>query len=175
MIEWVGNMIHWKLCKKARFSHTIKCTCTNRINSGEWDAEYSLGFRDSRSPLIPVRRPNLVTINKNVNQSYSRFCRLAAGWKWKKMKRETSTWISLWNMTVKVIPVLVEVICSLFQRPWKRASRIGCRGTIQDHRNIDEIGQNTQASWRPTVTHYHPDSSGRILTTGQKISQYIFI
>ena len=36
--NWVGKVIHWKMCKKFKFDHTNKWYITQpKINPGEWD------------------------------------------------------------------------------------------------------------------------------------------
>ena len=62
--DWVGKMIHWKLCKWLSFNHTTKwyihktkSILENEMHKILWDFEIQTDL------LIPTGRPGLVLIN----------------------------------------------------------------------------------------------------------------
>ena len=62
--NWVGEVIHWKLCKKLKFDdttkwflHKTKSVVENKTHEILWGTE---------GHLIPSRRPDLVLINKKI-------------------------------------------------------------------------------------------------------------
>ena len=63
--DWVGKVINWDLCKKLNFEHTTKwhmhkleSVLENETHTILWD------FEIKTDQLIPVRRSDLVLINK---------------------------------------------------------------------------------------------------------------
>ena len=63
--SWMGKMIHWELCKKFKFNHTIKwymykpeSVLLNKMHKILSDFEIQMDH------LILARRPDLVLINK---------------------------------------------------------------------------------------------------------------
>ena len=64
--EWVGKVIHWKLCKKFEFYQTNKWYTHNPASVLENDTHKLLwGFDIQVDHLISARRPELIVINKN--------------------------------------------------------------------------------------------------------------
>ena len=63
--HWVGNVIHWEMCKKYRFDHTKKWYMHNPASVLENDTHTHLwDFEIQTDHLIPARRPDLIIINK---------------------------------------------------------------------------------------------------------------
>ena len=62
-------MIHWELCKKLKFHHTIKWYKHNPEHVLENDAHKILkDFEIQTVHLILVRKPDLMMINKNLKK-----------------------------------------------------------------------------------------------------------
>ena len=63
--DWVGNVIHWEMCKKFKFDHTNKWYMHNPAPVLE-NATHKLlwDFDIQTDHLIPARRPDLIIINK---------------------------------------------------------------------------------------------------------------
>ena len=84
--DWVGKVIHWEMCKKLKFDHTNKWykhnpapVLENATHKLLWD------FNIQTDHLIPVRRPDLIIINKKENLKNSRLC--CPGWPQNKTER----------------------------------------------------------------------------------------
>ena len=65
MHDWVEKVIHWELCKRLKFDHTVKwyrdkpeSVLENKIHKILWD------FEKQMDPLIPARISGAVLINK---------------------------------------------------------------------------------------------------------------
>ena len=73
--DWVGKVIHWKLCKKLKFDqiterymHKPESVPQNGTHKVLGDLEILIDHP------IPVRRLDLVMIEKKDNLLYGRFC-----------------------------------------------------------------------------------------------------
>ena len=63
--DWVGQVIHWELCKKFKFDHTNKWYMHNPASVLENVTHQRLWDFDTRTDhLISARRPGIVMINK---------------------------------------------------------------------------------------------------------------
>ena len=63
--KWMGNVIHWELCKKFKFAHTNKWFIHNLASVLENDTHKLLWHFDIQTDhLISARRPDLIIINK---------------------------------------------------------------------------------------------------------------
>ena len=62
--DWVGKVIHWKLCKKLKFNHTYKWYMLNPESVLENEKHKRLwDFEIQTDHLISARRADLVVIN----------------------------------------------------------------------------------------------------------------
>ena len=67
MHDWVGNVIHWELCKKLKFDNANKWYMQNQESVLENDTHKLLwDFEIQTYHLISARRPDLIIINKKV-------------------------------------------------------------------------------------------------------------
>ena len=73
--DWVGKVIHWKLCKKMKFDRTNKWSMHNP-ESVLKNETYKLlcDFEIQTDHLISARQPDLIIINNNNNKK--RTCRI---------------------------------------------------------------------------------------------------
>ena len=63
--DWVGKVIHWKICRKFQFNHTNKWYMHNSDPVLENDSHKLLwDFNIQKDHLIRARRPDLIIINK---------------------------------------------------------------------------------------------------------------
>ena len=63
--DWVGDVIHWEMCKKFKLDHTNKWYMHNPAPVLENDSHKLLwDFNIQTDHLIPARRPDLIIINK---------------------------------------------------------------------------------------------------------------
>ena len=64
--NWVGKVIHWKMCKKFRFDHTNKWYMHNPASDLEYSTHKLLWDFDIQADhLISARRPDRIIINNN--------------------------------------------------------------------------------------------------------------
>ena len=84
MRDWVGKVIHWKLCKKFKFDHANQLymhnpefVLENKTQRIQWD------FEIQTNHLISARRPNLVKVRKKKKKKK----------RGKKWERERICWI----------------------------------------------------------------------------------
>ena len=64
--DWVGNVIHWEMCKKSKFVHTNKWYMHNPATIRENDTHKLRWDSDIQTDhLILARRPDLIIISKN--------------------------------------------------------------------------------------------------------------
>ena len=64
--DWVGKVIHWKMCKKFKFDHANKWYMHNPAPVLENDTYKLLWDFDIQTDhLISARRPDLIIINNN--------------------------------------------------------------------------------------------------------------
>ena len=132
--DWVGKVIHWELCKKLNFHHATKwythkpeSVLENETHKILWD------FEIQTDHLITARRPDLVLINKK-----KRTCQIVdfavpadhrvklkeieKKDKYLDLARELK---KLWNMRVKVVPIVIGALRNGPQRSGKEPERIG--------------------------------------------------
>ena len=85
--DWVGNVIHWKMCKKFKFDQTHKWYMHNPVPVLENDTHKLLWDFDIHTDhLISARRPDLIIINnKKENLQNCRLC--CPGWPQNKTER----------------------------------------------------------------------------------------
>ena len=63
--DWVGNVIHWEMCKKFKFDHANKWYMHNPAPVLENNTHKLLWDFDKQTDhLISARRPDLIIINK---------------------------------------------------------------------------------------------------------------
>ena len=114
--DWVGEVIHWEMCKKFKFDHTNKLymhnpapVLENNTHKLQWD------FDMHTDNLISVRRPDLMIINKK-KRTYKivdfavlpdhriklKECKKKD--KYLNLARELK---KLWNMQVTIIPIVI--------------------------------------------------------------------
>ena len=63
--DWVGKVIHWEICRKFQFDHTNKSYMHNPAPVlGNYSHKLLWDFNIQTDHLIPVRRPDLIIINK---------------------------------------------------------------------------------------------------------------
>ena len=63
--DWVGEMIHWEMCKKFKFDHRNKWYMHNPAAVPENDThKLLLDFDVQTDPLILARKQDLIIINK---------------------------------------------------------------------------------------------------------------
>ena len=55
--DWVGKVVHWEMCKKFKFDHTMKWYMHNPAPVPENDTH-------TTDHQIPARRPDPIIINK---------------------------------------------------------------------------------------------------------------
>ena len=117
--DWVGKVIHWEMCRKFQFDHTIKWYMHNPAPVLENDSHKLLwDFNIQTDHLIPARRPDLIIINKR-----KRICKNvdfavpADHWinlkesakkdKYLDLARELK---KLWNMKVTIVPIVIGAL-----------------------------------------------------------------
>ena len=115
--DWVGKVIHWKICKKCKFDHTNKWYMYNPAPVLENDThKLLLDFNIQTDHLIPARRPDLIIINKKKKRT----CKIVdfavpddyrvklkeceKKDKYLDLARELK---KLWNMQVTSIPIVI--------------------------------------------------------------------
>ena len=86
--NWVGKVIHWKMCKKSKFDHTKKWYMHNPALFLENDTYKLLWEFDIHTDhQISARRPDLIIINKKKKENLQN-CRLCCpGWPQNKTER----------------------------------------------------------------------------------------
>ena len=74
--DWVGMVIHWKLCKKLKFDHMNK-RYTHKPESVLENETHKilLDFEIQTDHLIPPRRPELVMVKKKKKKK-NRTCQI---------------------------------------------------------------------------------------------------
>ena len=72
--DWVGQGIHWEMCRKFQFDHTNKWYIHNPAPALENNSHKLLwDFNIQTDHLIPARRPDLIIINK---KKKTRICKI---------------------------------------------------------------------------------------------------
>ena len=114
--DWVGKVIHWGMCKKFKFDHNNKWYIHNPAIVLENDSHKLLwDFNIQTDPLIQVRRPYLIIINKKMKTCKIVDFALPADHrinlkecekedKYPDLAREPK---KLWNMQVTIIPIVI--------------------------------------------------------------------
>ena len=155
--DWVGNVIHWEMCKKLKFDHTNKWYMYNPAPILE-NATHKLlwDFNIQTDHLIPARRPDLIIINKK-----ERTCKIVDfavpadhRIKLKECEKGISTstllgnWKKPWNMQVTVYTNCNWCVWNSNKRIIKGTRGLGSWRTSGDYPNdsIVENGQNTKKS-----------------------------
>ena len=99
--DWVGNVIHWKMCKKFKFDHSNKWYKYNPAPVLENDThKLQLDFDIHTYHLISARRPVLIMINKKRREFakwWTLLSRRTIEYNWKNVKRGISNLTSLEN------------------------------------------------------------------------------
>ena len=73
--EWVGKVIHRKLCKKLKFDHTNKWYMYNPASVQENEMQQPLwDFETQTNHLTSARRPDRIIIKKRENLQNCRLC-----------------------------------------------------------------------------------------------------
>ena len=72
--DWVGNVIHWELCKKLKFDHANKWYMHNPVPVLENDTHKLLrDFEIQTDHLISARRPDLIIIEKKKKENLQNY------------------------------------------------------------------------------------------------------
>ena len=123
--DWVGNVIHWEMCKKFKFEHASKwymqnapSVLENITHKPQWD------FNIQTDHLIPARRPDLIIINKK-----KRICKIVDSAvpadhrinlkecekkdSYLDLARELK---KLWNMKVTIVPIMTGAFGTITKR-----------------------------------------------------------
>ena len=117
--DWVGKVIHWKMCRKFQFNHTNKWYMHNPAPVLENDSHKLLwDFDIQMDQLIPAKRPDLIIINKK-----KRICKIVdfavpadhrinlreseKKDKYLDLARESK---KLWNMKVAIVPIVIGAL-----------------------------------------------------------------
>ena len=117
--DWVGKVIHWELCKKLNFHHATKWYTHKPESVLENDTHKILwDFEIQTDHLIPARRPDLVLINKKKRMCHIVDFAVPADHRVKLKEIEkkdkyldlTRELKKLWNMRVKVIPIVIGAL-----------------------------------------------------------------
>ena len=119
--DWVGKVNHWEMYRKFQFDHTNKWYMHNPAPFQEKDLHKLLwDFNIQTDHLIPVRRPDLIIINKKKKK---RICKIVdfvvpADYrinlkesekkdKYLDLARELK---KLWNMKVTIVPIVIGAL-----------------------------------------------------------------
>ena len=122
--DWVGKVIHWKMCKKMKFHHANKWYMHNAAPVLENDTHKLLWDFDIQTDhLIPARWPDLIIINKKKKKKILKIVDFAAPAdhriklkecekrdKYLDLARELK---KLWNMKVTIIPIVIGAFGSV--------------------------------------------------------------
>ena len=163
--NWVGKVIHWKMCKKFRFDHTNKWYMYNPASVLEYSTHKLLWDFDIQADhLISARRPDRIIINNNNKQTKKKkTCKtvdfaVPADHRIKlKEYEKKDKYLSLardlkkiWNMKVAIIPIVIGTFGIVTKGLLKGLKGLGSWRTSGDHPNysIIENGQNTEKSLR---------------------------
>ena len=120
--DWVGQVIHWEMCRKFQFDHTNKWYMHNPAPVIENDSHKLLwDFNIQTDPLISARRPDLIIINKR-----KRICKIVdfavpadhrlnlkqceKKDKYLDYARELK---KLWNMKVTIVPIVIGALVTV--------------------------------------------------------------
>ena len=136
--NWVGKVIHWELCKKLNFHHATKwythkpeSVLENETHKILWDFEIQMDHQ------IPARRPDLVVINKKertyhlVDFSATEDHRVKLREIEKEDKYLARELKKLWNMRVKVVPIINGALGTVPKDLEKSLSELVIKGIIE--------------------------------------------
>ena len=116
--DCVGNVIHWKMCKKFKFEHANKWYLHNPAPDLECDRHNLLwDFNIQTDHIISARTPDLVINKKKKKKKICKMVGFAVPGdhriklkecerrdKYLDLARELKT---LWNMKVTIIPIVI--------------------------------------------------------------------
>ena len=124
--DWVGKVVHWKMCRKFQFDHTNKWYMHNSAPVLENDSHKLLwDFNIQTDHLIPARRPDLIIINKKKKKKKKRkrICKivdfavpadhrinLKESEKKDKYLDLAKELKKLWNMKVTIVPIVIGAL-----------------------------------------------------------------
>ena len=87
--DWVGNVIHWELCKTPKFDHTNEWYRHNQHPSWRMRHKLLWDFEIQTDHLISTRRPDFIIINKKKKKENLQYCGLCCpGWPHSKIERK---------------------------------------------------------------------------------------
>ena len=139
----VGKVIHWEMCKKFKFDHTNKWYMHNTAPVLENDTHKFLwNFDIQTDHLIPVRRPNLIIINKKKRlccpvkecEKKDKYLELAI-----KLKKR-------WNMKMTTVPIVIGGFGTITKGLLKGLEEVGWTGREYPNDSIAENGPNPETS-----------------------------
>ena len=140
--NWVGNVIHWELCKKLKFDQMNKWYMHNSEYFLENEMHKVLkDFEIQPDPLISVRRPDLIIINKQTKKNIwwignfgipaEHTVELKESKKKDKYLSLTKDLEKMCNMKVTVIPFVIGVLCTVTKGLEKRLEDMEMRGRAE--------------------------------------------
>ena len=129
-------MIHWELCKKLNFHHAThkpESVLENETHKILWD------FEIQTDHLITARRPDLVLINKKKRTCHIVDFAVPADHRVKLKEIEkkdkyldlTRELKKLWNMRVKVVPIVIGALGTVPKGLEKSLSELEIKGRIE--------------------------------------------
>ena len=139
--DWLGKRVHWEICHRLQFQtkehwyeHVPETVLENNEFKLLWD------FNIQTDHVIEARRPDLVIVNKK-----ERFCQIidfAVPFdsrvnfketekieKYQDLARELQ---KLWNMRVKVIPIVIGALGTTPKKLDKRLNDLGVKCPVKD-------------------------------------------
>ena len=134
------KVIHWELCKKLNFHHATKwythkpeSVLENKTHKILWDFEIQTDHQ------IPARRPDLVVINKKERTCHLIDFAIPADHRVKLKKIEKKDKYldlarelkKLWNMEVKIVPIVIGALGMVPKCLEKSLSELGIKGRIE--------------------------------------------
>ena len=127
--DWMGKVIHWETCQKFKFDHTNKWYMHNPAPVLENDTHKLLWDFDVQTDhLISARRPDLIIIKKKKKKKM-KICKIVdfavtadnrikmkeceKRDKYIDLARELK---KLWNMKVRIIPIVIGAFGTVTKR-----------------------------------------------------------
>ena len=140
--DWIGKVIHWKMCRKFQFNHTNKWYIHNPALVLENDSHKLLwDFSIQTDHLIPTRRPDLIIIN---NKKKKRICKIVdfadpadhrinlkereKKDKYLELARELK---KLWNMKVTIVPIVIGALGTITKGLFKGLEDLEVGGRVE--------------------------------------------
>ena len=159
--DWVGKLIHWKICRKFQFDHTIKWYMHNPAPVLENDSHKLLwDFNIQTDHLIPARRPDLIIINKR-----KRICKIVdfavpadhrinlkeseKKDKYLDLARELKK--KLWNMKVTIVPIVIGALGTVTKGLLKDLEDLEVNGRVETIQTTSLL-RTARISWRVLET-----------------------